>query len=109
MRTSSVAGRHQVTRQRRRLAAPSTSRTVIAAVAALAALVAMALGMAPAQAASTVEVQLTLSGVASPDNPTGGATVGVHRGDSVVLHASAIPTAGAPAGLSDPLRGLVAG
>ena len=82
---------------------------MIAAAAAVIAVAAVALGMAPAQAASTVEVQLTLSGVASPDNPTGGATVGVHPGDSVVMHASAIPTAGAPAGLSDPLRGLVAG
>jgi len=63
----------------------------------------------PAQASSTVEVQLTLSGVASPDNPTGGSRVGVHPGDSVVLHASAIPTAGAPGGLSGALSGLVAG
>ncbi|HEV7205562.1 MAG TPA: hypothetical protein VGN18_13210 [Jatrophihabitans sp.] len=62
-----------------------------------------------AQASSTVEVQLTLSGVASPDNPTGGSQVGVHPGDSVVLHASAIPTAGAPGGLSGALSGLVAG
>ena len=70
---------------------------------------AIALGMAPAQAAATVEVQLTLSGVASPDNPTGGSRVGVHPGDTVVMHASAIPTAGAPAGLSNSLSGLVAG
>ncbi len=62
-----------------------------------------------AQASTTVEVQLTLSGVASPDNPTGGSQVGVHPGDSVVLHASAIPTAGAPGGLSSSLSGLVAG
>lgn len=63
----------------------------------------------PAQASSTVEVQLTLSGIASPDNPTGGSRVGVHPGDSVVMHASAIPTAGAPGGLSGALSGLVAG
>src|SRR6478752_2675845 len=106
MRTTSVAGRHAVTRQRRRLTAPSTW---IAVVSALIAVSAIALGMAPAQAASTVGVQLTLSGVASSDNPTGGTTVGVHPGDSVVMHASAIPTAGAPAGLSDALAGLVAG
>ncbi len=62
-----------------------------------------------AQASTSVEVQLTLSGVASPDNPTGGSQVGVHPGDSVVLHASAIPTAGAPGGLSGALSGLVAG
>ncbi|HEY2298859.1 MAG TPA: hypothetical protein VGH43_14085 [Jatrophihabitans sp.] len=106
MRTTPVAGRHQVGRQGRRLTAPSTWIAILAAVIAVAA---VALGMAPAQASTTVEVQLTLSGVASPDNPTGGATVGVHPGDSVVMHASAIPTAGAPGGLSDPLRGLVAG
>lgn len=62
-----------------------------------------------AQASTSVEVQLTLSGVASPDNPTGGSQVGVHPGDSVVMHASAIPTAGAPGGLSSGLSGLVAG
>ncbi len=74
-----------------------------------AAATAVLLTTAAAQASSTVEVQLTLSGVASPDNPTGGSRVGVHPGDSVVLHASAIPTAGAPGGLSGALSGLVAG
>jgi hypothetical protein len=66
--------------------------------------------MAPAQAAGqTVGVQLTLSGLASSDNPTGGSTVGVHPGDSVKLTASAIPTAGAPAGLGGTLGGLLGG
>jgi hypothetical protein len=86
-----------------------SSGVLTALLAALVALVAVLLGSAPAQASSTVEVQLTLSGVASPDNPTGGAQVGVHPGDSVVMHAAAIPTAGAPAGLSGALSGLVAG
>lgn len=96
--------------------APSPRRTTTGTtswVALLVALVcsvaAVVLMTAPAQASSTVEVQLTLSGVASPDNPTGGSRVGVHPGDSVVLHASAIPTAGAPGALSGPLSGLVAG
>lgn len=80
-----------------------------AVLATLVAVVAVLLGSAPAQASSTVEVQLTLSGVASPDNPTGGAQVGVHPGDTVIMHASAVPTAGAPAGLSGALSGLVAG
>ena len=79
---------------------------VLAAVLAGAAVL---FSSAPAQAAATVEVQLTLSGVASSDNPTGGAQVGVHPGDTVIMHASAIPTAGAPAGLSGALSGLVAG
>ncbi|HEY8302739.1 MAG TPA: hypothetical protein VIG48_12640 [Jatrophihabitans sp.] len=79
---------------------------VLAAVLACAAVLIFS---APAEASTTVEVQLTLSGLASPDNPTGGAQVGVHPGDSVIMHASAVPTAGAPAGLSGALSGLVSG
>lgn len=87
-----------------------TPRTWVALVLALVlSAVAAIVATAPAQAASTVEVQLTLSGVASPDNPTGGSQVGVHPGDTVVMHASAVPTAGAPGGLSGALSGLVAG
>jgi hypothetical protein len=99
-------GRHVEERHRRRALSPSS---VIAVLAALCTAGAIALSMSPAQASTTVPVQLTLSGVASPDNPTGGATVGVHPGDSVVLKAAAIPTAGAPAGLSGALSNLVAG
>ena len=95
-------GRHS-----RRLSSPTT--WVAAAVAACLAGV-VVLSTAPAEARSaTVPVQLTLSGIASPDNPTGGAVVGVHPGDSVVLTPSAIPTAGAPAGLADGLAGLLSG
>lgn len=95
----------------RTVSSPRTRISVLfaAVLAALLAVVAMLLGSAPAQASSTVEVQLTLSGVASPDNPTGGSQVGVHPRDTVILRASAIPTAGAPAGLSGTLSGLVAG
>ncbi len=78
-------------------------------VAVLCSAAAVMLMTSPAQASTTVEVQLTLSGLASPDNPTGGSRVGVHPGDSVVMHASAIPTAGAPGGLSGVLSGLVGG
>jgi hypothetical protein len=99
-------GRHAEGRPRRRLTSPTTWIAVLAAAVLSAAI---ALGMAPAQASATVEVQLTLSGLASPDNPTGGSKVGVHPGDTVVMHASAIPTAGAPGGLSSALSGLVAG
>lgn len=86
-----------------------TTSWVALLVALICSAAAAVLLMTPAQASSTVEVQLTLSGIASPDNPTGGSRVGVHPGDSVVLHASAIPTAGAPGGLSGALSGLVAG
>jgi len=86
-----------------------TTRWLALLVALLCSAAAAVLLTTPAQASTTVEVQLTLSGVASPDNPTGGSRVGVHPGDSVVLHASAIPTAGAPGGLSGALSALVAG
>jgi hypothetical protein len=107
MRTTSNAGRNvHRNERRRRLTSPGTW---IAALAAILLSGAIALAMTPAQASATVDVQLTLSGVASSDNPTGGAQVGVHPGDTVVLHASALPTAGAPAGLGNSLAGLVSG
>jgi hypothetical protein len=83
-------------------------RSLVGLAAALCVGGAAALAMAPAQAAAqTVAAQLTLSGVASPDSPTGGSVVGVHPGDSVKLTASLLPTAGAPAGLGDVLGGLL--
>jgi hypothetical protein len=80
----------------------------IAGGVGLAVAAATVIGATPAYAA-TVGAQLTLSGVASSSNPTGGSTVGVHPGDSVTLTASALPTAGAPAGLNSLLSGLVGG
>lgn len=107
MRITSSAGRDvREIERRRRLASP---RTWVAAVAAILLSAAIALAMTPAQASATVDVQLTLSGLASSDNPTGGAQVGVHPGDTVVMHASALPTAGAPAGLGNGLADLVSG
>lgn len=92
--------------QQRRLSPTSW----IAGLAGLAVVGAIALAMAPAHAAAaTKNVQLTLSGVAYDDQPTGGAVVGVHPGDSVHMTAAAIPTAGAPAGLGSSLAGLVSG
>ncbi len=71
---------------------------------------AAALAMAPAEAApQTIQAQLTLSGLASPDSPTGGSVVGAHPGDTVQLSASLLPTAGAPAGLGGALGGLLGG
>lgn len=68
------------------------------------------LAMTPAHAsATTVDAQLTLTGVASATSPTGGSTVGVHPGDSVAFDASSLPTAGAPAGLGSLLNGVVSG
>jgi hypothetical protein len=45
-------------------------------------------------AATTVNAQLSLSGVATRDNVLGGSEIGVHPGDTVVFKASALPTAG---------------
>src|ERR1700710_1523981 len=50
---------------------------------------------APAGAASTtVRAQLSLSGLASADNPLGGSQIGVHPGDKVSFTAAGAPTAG---------------
>ncbi len=61
----------------------------------------------PAQAASNVPVQLTLSGTAYANGVTGGSVVGVHPGDSVAFSASAAPTAGLPAAVGNVLGGLL--
>ena len=63
------------------------------AVALTAALIAVLAG--PAGAASkTVNAQLSLSGLASADNPLGGSQIGVHPGDKVTFSAAGVPTAG---------------
>jgi len=68
------------------------------------------LAFGPADAVgATVSAQLTLSGVATSSSPAGGATVGVHPGDSVKLTAATIPSAGLPGGLGTLLGGLVGG
>jgi hypothetical protein len=80
------------------------------AVAGLAVAVAAVLAMSPAHAdtahtdtahtdtahtgTTTVDAQLSLSGVATRDNVLGGTTVGIHPGDTVDFQASALPTAG---------------
>lgn len=66
-----------------------------AAAVALGAGAAVAIAMAPAQAsATTVDAQLSLSGVATQGNILGGTTVGVKPGTTVRFQASALPTAG---------------
>lgn len=52
------------------------------------------LAFSPAGAASTVNAQLSLTGVATSDNVLGGSQIGVHPGDTVDFKASALPTAG---------------
>ena len=66
-----------------------------AAAVALGAGAAVAIAMAPAQAdATTVDAQLSLSGVATQSNILGGTTIGVKPGTTVRFQASALPTAG---------------
>ncbi|MDP9093823.1 MAG: hypothetical protein M3N95_13040 [Actinomycetota bacterium] len=51
--------------------------------------------VSPAGAAgTTVDAQLSLSGVATKDSVLGGSLIGVHPGDTVDFKASALPTAG---------------
>jgi hypothetical protein len=52
------------------------------------------LAFSPAGAASTVNAQLSLTGVATSTSVLGGSEIGVHPGDTVVFKASAVPTAG---------------
>ena len=53
--------------------------------------------------------QLTLSGVATHKNPTGGTTVGIHPGDRVRFSASLVPSAGLPKALQGLAGGLLGG
>ncbi len=63
--------------------------------AALLAIVVAMVVSSPASAASTtVNAQLSLSGLADANNPTGGSQIGVHPGDKVNFKASTAPTAG---------------
>jgi hypothetical protein len=56
---------------------------------------AIVLAVAPANASpATVNAQLSLSGVTTKSNPTGGSVIGIHPGDKVSFQASAAPTAG---------------
>ena len=55
---------------------------------------ATALAFSPAGAATTVNAQLSLTGVATASNIAGGSQIGVHPGDTVDFKASVLPTAG---------------
>lgn len=83
-----MSGRHQTLSGRR------PRLRWLGALAGLAIAGAMIFAMAPANAASTVNAQLSLSGVATSTSVLGGDTIGVHPGDTVVFKASAVPTAG---------------
>lgn len=79
--------------------APSGATTTKAWVVGLgAALIAILLALfssGPAGAATTtVNAQLSLSGLADANNPVGGSQIGVHPGDRVTFKASTAPTAG---------------
>src|SRR5437899_5616016 len=57
--------------------------------------VATAVALAPSSSASTtVNAQLSLTGVATQGNILGGTQIGVHPGDTVVFKAAPVPTAG---------------
>lgn len=72
---------------------------------------AIVLAIAPANASpTTVDAQLSLSGVTTKSNPTGGSVIGIHPGDKVSFKASAAPTAGLQQlGLGDLLGSLLNG
>jgi hypothetical protein len=63
-------------------------------LAGIAVTAATLLAFSPAGAASTVNAQLSLTGVATSDSVLGGSVIGVHPGDTVNFKASALPTAG---------------
>jgi hypothetical protein len=83
-----MPGRHQT--------APGSRPRVrwLVGLAGLAVTTATLLAFSPAGAASTVNAQLSLTGVATSDNILGGSQIGVHPGDTVNFKASALPTAG---------------
>jgi hypothetical protein len=66
----------------------------LVAVAGGAVIGATILAFQPAGAATTVNAQLSVTGVATKANILGGSAIGVHPGDSVNFKASALPTAG---------------
>lgn len=61
---------------------------------ALAATTAFAVSSPASATATTVKTQLSLSGLASADNPLGGSVIGIHPGDTVTFTAAGAPTAG---------------
>jgi hypothetical protein len=61
---------------------------------AIAAAMLFAFFPASASADTTVNAQLSLTGVATKDNVAGGSQIGIHPGDTVNFKASAVPTAG---------------
>jgi hypothetical protein len=89
-----MPGRHQAT--------PATQATPgrrprlrwLLGVAGGAVIAATVLAFQPAGASSTVNAQLSVTGVATKANLLGGSAIGVHPGDSVNFKASALPTAG---------------
>ncbi|HKC28134.1 MAG TPA: hypothetical protein VKB75_09000 [Jatrophihabitans sp.] len=83
-----MPGRHQAVPGRR----PRLRWLVGMAAGAIAG--ATLLTVSASGAPSTVNAQLSLSGVATRDNVLGGSEIGVHPGDTVVFKASALPTAG---------------
>lgn len=85
-------------------------RWIAGAVGLAAAAAAIGLVATPAGAATTVNAQLSLSGVATATSPVGGSTIGIHPGDSVSFAAATAPTAGLEKlGLSSLLTGLSGG
>jgi hypothetical protein len=98
-----MQGRHQQLRGSRaglRWAAGIAGAGVIGAIL---------LAVAPANASpATVNAQLSLSGVTTKSNPTGGSVIGIHPGDKVSFQASAAPTAGLEQlGIGDVLGSLL--
>lgn len=100
-----MAGRHAQRTYHR-----ASARLLLAAAGMLVAGSVIA-AVAPADASSqTVNAQLSLSGVATADNPTGGTTIGIHPGDKVTFKASTAPTAGLDKlGLGGLIGGLLDG
>lgn len=75
---------------------------------ALAATTAFAVSSPASATATTVKTQLSLSGLASADNPLGGSVIGIHPGDSVSFTTASVPTAGLnKLGLGDLVNGLL--
>src|SRR5207302_10317641 len=69
-------------------------RWIAAALSAAIATVTI-IALAPSSsAATTVNAQLSLTGIATQGHTLGGTTVGVHPGDTVNFQAAAVPTAG---------------
>ena len=73
---------------------PTAGRGVRALTALLGAtlLVLVSSLWSPAQAATTDNAQLSLTGVVDGNNPTGGSDLGVHPGTTINFTASAAPT-----------------